>query len=238
MPHNGTYSHLFADSARGIYIPQHFAESHNPDKWKYLDPADMDILRAGPDHPDYWDAWSDVMDKAETVDGGVLHQDGDLWVIYADAARDAINTFCADQLEYEESHRDAGDAYSHMPRESWCKESEARLQEELARHEIDTQGLDIDALSDMALDLFEMRSGHIFGPYRDGIIIDAYPVQEIEIGLDSCGVDGIALDYVRESCEPYITGTDRAYLTTDAVWYAVVDPAAMRDAIAEKAAAC
>jgi hypothetical protein len=229
------YSELYADGARGVYIPQYFAESHAPDKWTGLDPAGLEILRAGPDHESYWDAWATVLDNAKTVDGALLHQDGDLWVIHRQAAIDAINEFCAAELDYAENHADAGDAYSHMPAESWCNESDARLAAELARHEIDTCGLSADALSDIALELFTMRRGHIWGPYVDGVILDSYAIQEVEIDLDFLNIDGIVMDCVREACEPYITGTDRAYLTTDAVWYAAVDPDKMALAIAERA---
>ena len=89
---------LFADSARGIYVPQHFAESIDPTQWRYIDSDDLNTLRAGPSHPDYWDAWDSVLDNAESNDGGVLHQDGDLWVIYVDSARDAINAEIAAQF--------------------------------------------------------------------------------------------------------------------------------------------
>jgi hypothetical protein len=229
------YSELYADGSRGVYIPQYFAESHAPEKWTGIDAADLEILRAGPDHEFYWDAWTTVLDNAETTDGAVLHQDGDLWVIHRQAAIDAINAHCEARLDYETDHRDAGDNYAHMPAESWCSESDARLRDELARHEIDTRGLPVDVLSDLALDLFTMRRGSVFGPYTDGVILESYAIQEIEIELDPLGIDEIVMGYVRESCEPYITGTDRAYLTTDAVWYAVVDPANMALAIAERA---
>ncbi len=78
---------LFADSARGIYIPQHFAESIDPTQWRYIDSDDLSTLRAGPDSEFYWEAWDSVLNNAESVDGGILHQDGDLWIIYVNAAR-------------------------------------------------------------------------------------------------------------------------------------------------------
>jgi len=67
-------SWLYADSSRGIYIPQIFAQS---------------IKRgcvAGPDCEAYWDVWDGVLNDAELTDptsGQVftLFQDGDLWCI-------------------------------------------------------------------------------------------------------------------------------------------------------------
>ena len=105
---------LFADSARGVYIPQHFAESAIRDKFKYIDKEQWGILESGPETEHYWDVWDDVLSNAETDCGGVLHQDGDLWIVWSQNAIDAINELCESQLEYETSHRDAGDGYAHL----------------------------------------------------------------------------------------------------------------------------
>jgi hypothetical protein len=244
---------LFASDSRGIYIPQHFAESYNTDHWLPINSESIEALKLGPhDCDDYWDIWCEVMDNAETVCGGSLWQDGDLWIVWPQLAIDAVNECCSQQLEYEESHVDAGNNYAHMVSESWCTESEERLAEQFIGKDvtdlskdcfeegrwipewtIDTMGLDIDVLSDMAIYLFEMVPGHMFGPYTNGIILGSYSVGEIEIDLDHLGIDGITMDLIRESCEAYISGTSLAYMTTDAVWYAVVDPAEYQAAIIE-----
>ena len=80
----------FADSARGVYIPQHFAESIKRERvtgvtdqdWKdlTLDPygEDSDIL---------WETWNSVLDNARVNSLGVeyvLYQDGDLFLVRAD----------------------------------------------------------------------------------------------------------------------------------------------------------
>lgn len=61
---------LLINGAHGVYVPMMFAESpilsHG---WERCPQWAMDILRAGPDHPDYWEAWSKVLDNA------VLHGD-------------------------------------------------------------------------------------------------------------------------------------------------------------------
>ena len=227
---------LFANSALGIYIPQYFAESHNPEKWCGIDTKDMAILNAGPDHEFYWETWESVLNSAETIDGAILHQDDDLWVIYADTARDLVNSHCAARLEYEESHPDAGDIYSLIPHESWCSESTKRLLDELERNGITSCGLEGEEIADLAFELFSMRPGSIWGPYQDGVILDSYALHEVEINLEPLGLDGVTLDFIRESCEPYITDTNLAYLTTDAVWYAIADPAELKAAIQERAA--
>ena len=153
---------LFADSARGVYIPQHFAESHSADHWQGMDSADLDILKAGPDHESYWDAWCDVLDNAETTNGGKLYQDGDLWVYWPEDAIDALQEYIDSQVEYAESHVDAGAGYDHLPRESWCKTDQDQLEKELDQRGIDRKGLDSDQIADLALDNFSMVSGNIW----------------------------------------------------------------------------
>lgn len=81
---------LFSDSARGIYIPQHFAESVKRECVTGVDSADLDILAKGPDSSEfYWDIWSGVESHAIVTDpaSGIaytLYQDGDLWLVPAD----------------------------------------------------------------------------------------------------------------------------------------------------------
>lgn len=83
---------LFADSNRGQYIPQYFAESiHRPfvanvsdEQWK--------ILEAGPNSElyaeSYWETWDEVLNDAIINDPWgrqwTLYQDGDLWLIPKD----------------------------------------------------------------------------------------------------------------------------------------------------------
>ena len=76
---------LYADSQRGVYIPKEFAETYNRSLWQGIDKDDIDVLCAGPEHEQYWDAWDNVLNNAKVVgDDGytyILYQDGDLWVI-------------------------------------------------------------------------------------------------------------------------------------------------------------
>jgi len=91
LPHNAI---LYADSNRGRYIPQHFAESID------LDAVTLDgmaaeaiaeclgIVRQGPDADGYWDAWHDLelhLTITEKKSGKAWHlfQDGDLWLVPA-----------------------------------------------------------------------------------------------------------------------------------------------------------
>ena len=241
---------LFADSARGVYIPQHFAESANKDKFKYIDKEQWSILESGviassdPKHSEeYWSTWDEVLSDAETDCGGVLHQDGDLWIVWYQNAIDAINELCESQLEYETSHRYAGDGYAHLVGESWCNQKTRDLIQSLSEEadlanykplEIDERWKDTepDVLADMALETFDMVPGSIFGPYgNDCIVLEGFSIGEVEVSLDHLGIDGITMDLIRESCDAYISGTDYAYIATDAVWYAVVNVEALNTEI-------
>lgn len=72
--------YLYADSNRGVYIPQYFAESANRDFFTGISDSDWTDLAKGPDFEWYWETWDRVLDNAITVTGEVLHQDGDLWL--------------------------------------------------------------------------------------------------------------------------------------------------------------
>lgn len=174
----------------------------------------------------------------------------------SEQAIEAINDHCQQVLEYEESHKDAGDNYSHMVAESWCYESDRNLSRQMQGPDvwtgasdayglreygpawsIDTMGLDADELADIALYIMQMEPGHIFSNMEaQWIVLDSYAIQEIEIPLDHLEVPHDVFSDVMESCEPYITGNGYAYMTTDAVWFAVVDPKELQAAIKERVA--
>ncbi len=80
------------DNHHGVYIPQTFAEWYgygSPDgelfKGRTLSLQDTVILKAGPDHPDYWDYWAAILDEWCWTDAdGVrwsLYQDMDLFMV-------------------------------------------------------------------------------------------------------------------------------------------------------------
>jgi hypothetical protein len=74
---------LLLSDSRGIYIPRDFAMYHG-DIMDGVSAEDMEILKAGPDHELYWEAWDSVLQNATataTHNGKVwrLWQDGDLW---------------------------------------------------------------------------------------------------------------------------------------------------------------
>ena len=78
---------ILLNDSRGVYIPQCFAESFDTNEWS-VRAEDADILKAGPDHEWYWEAWDNALNSAVfTDDDGMqwrLWQDGDLFAICED----------------------------------------------------------------------------------------------------------------------------------------------------------
>lgn len=80
---------LLLDSARGVYIPQNFAE-FDTDKW-HVSASDKACLQAGPEHEFYWETWDTVLSNAHYEHNGNtwrLYQDGDLWALCAELMTD------------------------------------------------------------------------------------------------------------------------------------------------------
>ena len=152
-----------------------------------------------------------------------------------EAAIALVNSEVAERLEYEESHVDAGDAYAHMPREGGFDygNGPSRLVEFCKAHDIAGSAED---LSDIVLDHFTMMSGNMYSP-KGVFVVDSYGLQEVEIDLnylvESGQIDWGLLMQISDDCDAYITGTGYAYVTSDAVWYAVIDPESLADLVAD-----
>lgn len=73
------------DDGRGIYIPQYFAQNMTLDLLSGVDDDVWPILRSGPEHESYWDAWDEVLLSAVvTKTGETFYQDGDLFIVSKD----------------------------------------------------------------------------------------------------------------------------------------------------------
>lgn len=83
---------LIAADNRGVYIPQHVAEActlepmpvsyQTSEESKATLAECIAILKAGPEHEEYWDSWAHVLDYACIRVGRRrwgLYQDGDCW---------------------------------------------------------------------------------------------------------------------------------------------------------------
>ncbi len=78
------------DDLHGIYVPQTFAEQisgigpENVQAWG-ISPEDNRTLLSGPETPDYWETWDDILrDAKRTIaDGSIYHlqQSGHLFAV-------------------------------------------------------------------------------------------------------------------------------------------------------------
>ena len=82
---------LFLNDARGIFIPQNWAEIIKRDCVEGVSEEDYAILLKGPNEEDslYWETWDCVLQNAkvtvpDTGRKGCFYQNGDLWLIYDD----------------------------------------------------------------------------------------------------------------------------------------------------------
>ena len=76
---------LLLSDARGVYIPRDFVDAFDVTFWD-LDPESWEVetCASGPEVEGYWDAWNEILDRAEYRKGDHvwrLHHDGDLWAI-------------------------------------------------------------------------------------------------------------------------------------------------------------
>ena len=80
---------LLIDGSQGIYIPQQFANKYIEDpRWIEANEEDIAELLKGPDAPEYWDAWENVVSQAKYLDKDGrewgLFQEGDLFAFFGD----------------------------------------------------------------------------------------------------------------------------------------------------------
>ncbi len=161
-----------------------------------------------------------------------------------EALTERIDEHLAARLEYAETHKDAGDAYTHLPREgSWdYNNGDRRLAGWMRRVGIDAQGLEIEEISDLVLENFRMEPGTILDPTHnndDLFLVDSFPVGEVEERVMKAELAPDASpeewEAAKIAAEAHFNG-DLAYLSSDRVWYALIDRSALEGLIAEAAA--
>jgi hypothetical protein len=155
---------------------------------------------------------------------------------------DKMTELCESAVEYETSHKDAGDNYAYLVAESWCSDQEQSLIDFMKAKGIDWTGLEIDVIADSVLDQFVMQSGHIWSAGNGDCLLNSFAVGEIEIQIDA---RDIGLDHVTETiCDRLSRATDfvchrqddqtiLAYQGTDSVWDACISEKALREIVAD-----
>ncbi len=78
---------LLLDGNRGIYLPVGFIEyvwDNDRDSWHGIDEDTAEIVRDGPEHPDYWECWEEILNNATWCGHWRLEHDDDLFLILED----------------------------------------------------------------------------------------------------------------------------------------------------------
>jgi hypothetical protein len=74
---------LVVDGVHGIYVPQRYAVLASSDDM--ATDQQREILLEGPEHPDYWDVWDEILTNLKVKRGRYdwyLEQDeGDVWLV-------------------------------------------------------------------------------------------------------------------------------------------------------------
>lgn len=147
-----------------------------------------------------------------------------------------LNAFLEARQEWVESHKDSGDGYSHLPREGGYAygNGEGRLMDFLKAQDIDLGGLELEEVSEIALDSFRMEAGTLQDPSAsdpDLFVLDSFTIGEIELQLEKTSFDPEASDEeweeAKRQSQAFCKG-NLAYLSSDRVWYAVIDAKTLR----------
>ena len=98
---------LLLSDNRGVYIPRDFADFGG--NWDGVSAEDIEILQAGPDHADYWEAWSAIERDASYTD-----EKGNVWRLYQDGD---LFAYCEPLMTDEEYYNFFGEHRSELDRE-------------------------------------------------------------------------------------------------------------------------
>jgi len=161
-----------------------------------------------------------------------------------EAIAELVDDYMQTRLEQAETAEASGDAYTHLPREGgWAyNNGDRRLAGWMLRTGIDRQGIDLEEVADLVLDHFRMEPGSILDPTAqddDLFLIDSFPVGEIEVPLlrEEIAPTSDPAEWADALLTVQAHVVDgRGYLTSDQVWYAVIDRAALEGRIAETTA--
>lgn len=136
------------------------------------------------------------------------------------------------RLEYEETHIDAGDAYSHLASEGAFDylNGESRLVEYCEEHGIDLTGVEIDRLAEDVIFWSYIQTERDFDPAKP-FLVASYAIGEIETQVDSSEI-GLkptqwVIDKLNRNTDGYWTkgGLDYflVYIISDRYWDQVCD---------------
>ena len=146
--------------------------------------------------------------------------------------------------EYETTHKDAGDNYSHLASEGNFDyhNGESRLQEYCQEMGIDLTGIEIDQLAEDVIFWGYMTQGGDFDPHKR-FLVSSYNVGEVESQVDSSNIGArftpYLIDQLNKRTDAYWTysGPETAYFYTNAsesYWDHVCNADVIRDLVEQQ----
>ena len=112
---------------------------------------------------------------------------------FEEKAREIIDS----RYEYETTHKDSGDSYSHLAGEGSFDYDNGteRLRDYCAEHGIDVSGVDIDRVAEDVIFWGEMVPGQDYDP-KQRFLVCSHAVGEIEIEIDASEIGARATEYL------------------------------------------
>lgn len=143
-------------------------------------------------------------------------------------------------VEYEESHQDAGDNYSHLASEGNFDyyNGESRLQEYCDETGIDISCIDIDRLAEGVIFWGYMAKGESYDPHKR-FLVASYQVGEIGLQIESSEIGARFTPYLIDKLNRETDAHWRlwssdfayAYVLSESYWDHVCDPDTIRDLV-------
>jgi hypothetical protein len=155
---------------------------------------------------------------------------------FIERAQDIIESV----YEYETTHQDAGDNYSHLANEGDFDyhNGETRLQEYCAEMGIDLAGIEIDRLAEDVIFWGYMTQGADYDP-KKRFLVSSYSVGEIETQVECEEIGARFTPYLIKKLNRETDGFWRysspdvayCYINTDSYWDHVCDLDTIRDLV-------
>ena len=152
----------------------------------------------------------------------------------AEMALETLNAHIQATETYETQHEDAGDAYTHLPKEGgWSNTNgDGRLRDWILTIGPEHSLVDLTDAKEFVLDNMSITPGHRFSSVEtdsERFVVDTFPVGEMEIQIPEEILADLTTeerDWVLKRCDAVVNDTNSepvlAYLDTDATWIASI----------------
>ena len=118
------------DGHHGVYIPQVFTESFP----EWMDDEEREISLAGPDHPEYWEAWDSVLGSEYEGQFLIIGEGGDDLFICSPSILDPLIRSFSDGEGLEDCHNELRGIVQKLASEFLTDRDEFISEDEALQH--------------------------------------------------------------------------------------------------------